>query len=232
MPKSKADSGKKLFVTGAVIIFLGIITWNLAWEGNLGDMMHQLFSIFQKGTQVYFQEFSYPGHLYGARITAFDSGSRISFGRTNCVAGSTFPDPGNYPIISAGSYYFQRRQHFGGLINPVFHSRVSPALIINPGAEFATKGRGGIVPTVNTNMSQFAGDNIGLCQASEIHVHAGFSQTLKGSYGCITIRPEDARQFFDSKIAFSGILHIIRPNGTSHYMNIVSSHEIGAKLEK
>ncbi len=154
---------------------------------------------------------SYIGNVYGARVTAFSHGSQICFGNKYAIHGSSLPDPGDYPVILAGSYYFQRGQHFGTLANIFFNSKLSPALILNAGAELNGKGRGGAVPTINVNRSPLAGDNFGLHQATEIHVHTGLSQTLRGSSGCLTIEPDEAKAFFDSKISFYGTIHIMRP---------------------
>jgi hypothetical protein len=210
-PKAKSNWRRGL-LAGAVAGVLALIGGSLLLAEFAGsDAVHQGVSFFQTGSQVYIQDGCYSGQLYGARITAFASGKRIPLNKGSCEArGSTLPDPGPYPSIAAGHYSFRRGQHFGSVTNGVFNDKVTPALILNPGEEGSVGSRGLVVPTLEVNESPYSGQNYGLAQASQIHVHAGLSESLRGSAGCLTIKPSQAKSFFTSRIGTIGMVHVSR----------------------
>lgn len=100
--------------------------------------------------------------------------------------------------------------HYGTYTNELYQSKITPALILNPGEGDFAVSQGLPVRTVSANVSPYAGENFRKKQASHIHVHAGQSDTLRGSTACLTIAPEQAELFFDSGVGEQGTVHIKR----------------------
>ena len=195
---------KRVLNLGYVIAIILLFSSLWFFYGDFA-VIHRITSLWLRGTQIYFQE-SKTG-LYGAKVTAFDHGKQLEFGQQTWVWGSTLPDSDSYPTIQSGSYIFERGLHYGLVTNTIFKSKITPALILNPSG---TGGRGSPIPTLDINKSPSAGDNYGLYQASQIHVHCGLTHKLKGSTGCLTIAPEQATSFFLSEISNTGVIHILR----------------------
>jgi hypothetical protein len=200
-------------VAACASLALGILIMIAVERGFFGDSWtdasRRWKSRFQSGTQVYFDEGRNADSHYSARVSAFDSGKQILFGKVGAVSGSTLPDdPAQFPTVAEQSIPFRRGIHYGTVTNSVYAAKNTPALILNPGEGSPSARQGRAVATVGPNESPFAGANKGLRQASQVHVHTGLSASNRGSAACLTIAPEHARLFFDSTIGGSGTVHI------------------------
>jgi len=199
-----------IMILAAGLVFLGG-WWLLYRQGN--DLVRQYTSYFQSGTQVFFDEGYYRDSLYAAKVTAFHSGRRVWFGSESSVRGSTLPEVNpvdQYPTIIAGTFPFKRGLHYSTYTNDVYQSETTPVLILNPGTQGFSEIQGMAVKTTTENISPFAGDNFRLKQASHIHILTGKSSSRRGSTGCLTINPDQARAFFESAIGNTGMVHIRR----------------------
>ena len=196
----------------AVVLMVVLALWALLYE--LGyDSARRFTSNFQSGTQVFFDEGRFGQELYAAKVTAYDSGRQILFGGESFVKGSTLPDSNEtnqYPVVAAAGIFFKRGQHYGTVTNEFYESKTMPALILNPGQGGFDQKQGLPVPTVDENISPYAGKNYRLKLASHIHIHPGRSASERGSAACLTIAPEQAMIFFASEIGSNGTVHIRR----------------------
>lgn len=212
-PSAEKAAAKKvgaIVLVAVLVVSLGV--WGLAYDMG-SSPARRLASCLQSGTQVFFDEGDFGKNLYGAQVTAYVSGRRILFAGHAFVKGSTLPDvneTNQYPVVAAGAYPFKRGQHFGNSTNETYQAKNIPALILNPGTGNFTAGQGLPVRTINENTSPIAGENFRLKQASRVHVHAGQSDTQRGSMACLTIAPDQAQAFFASQIGNSGTIHIKR----------------------
>jgi hypothetical protein len=203
---------KIAFILAAAVLLLALGVWGLLY-GTGNDSARRVTSYLQSGTQVFFDEGSFGKDLYAAKVTAYDSGRQILFGGQTSVRGSTLPDvneTNQYPVVAAAAISFKRGMHYGTYTNEMYQSKITPALILNPGEGDFAVSQGLPVRTVSANVSPYAGENFRLKQASQVHIHAGQSAAMRGSTGCLTIAPEQAQLFFESEIGRMGTVHIKR----------------------
>jgi len=103
------------------------------------------------------------GATYGGMITVTGD-----CGQTVTVPGSSWPNPKNpNPGVATGTY--------PGTYSPTGHQGSYPGIRVN---------NGGNIPTIGPNPAQG-----GQRYANGINIHCGYSQTNRGSAGCITIQP-------------------------------------------
>ena len=184
------------------------------------DTMRSIDSLFQKGTQVYFDEGQSSNKTYGARVTAYEGGERVNFfegpvKNPNRISGSTLPNTSNskYPKVAEQSVKYKQTDYKG-----------KPGAILNPaGGKFPSQQPARIVETTALNKSPYAGNKgsgvvngvqiRGQNRAAGVYIHSGHSEkgtpSSRGSVGCLTIRPPDNSMFF-RHISKEGAVHINR----------------------
>ncbi len=118
------------------------------------------------------------GSTYGGTITVTGNN-----GQTITVPGSSWPNPTNpSPGVAPGIY--------PGTYSPTGHKGTQPGVRVN---------NGGNVPTNGPNPAQG-----GQSTANGINIHCGYSQTNRGSAGCVTIEPSQCQDVWS----------VLQPNET------------------
>ena len=128
------------------------------------------------------------GPTYGGTITVTGNN-----GQSVTVSGSSWPNPTNSnPGIASGAY--------DAVYSPTGHQGRFPGVRLENGNAIPTLG-----PNASQNNQSFA---------TGINIHSGYSSTCRGSAGCITIAPDQAKQAWDVlKSGETGTVKISRTNG-------------------